>query len=208
MKTLPVLARQVTPSLLFLAVAALTASCAHDPAPDAYGRIAPPRGYRLVTAVADRTSNSLGLARDELELDLLKEEERRPRLVAQGRTPIVSLEEGERARLYGDLRGTVGWSVDTCVLLEVFTRAGLYSSAVAGHAPGLLLAKQRVDNIGRHSATFEAGELDLNAKLPPDEPFYIQATVLGTGEVAKVSDLYLVFEKRWQPPSPKDMREQ
>jgi hypothetical protein len=183
------------------------ASCAHTPRPDAYGRIAPPRGFVLVNAVSERPVSALGRAKPELELDAV-EQDRIPKLVTQGRSELLALRDGERARLYGDVRGTSGWSVDTCVVLEVFTENGkLYSTAVAGHAPGVLASKQRLDNVGRRSASFEPGEVDLNSKIPHDEPFFIQATVLAHGVLAKVSDIYVIFEKRWQPPTT-DMREQ
>jgi hypothetical protein len=172
----------------------LCLACTRGVRPDAPS--GPARAFRLLGAVEEKESERFTERRDDMDFEGSKVD-RPPRVVARGETEAVRL-EGARARLYGDSEGTRGFSVDNVLLLEAVAPSGgaVLGRAVVGFCDGLSLGNERIDNIGRMSFTFDGGEIDLTRILPEDAPFILRATVLDSGGVGKVSDVFLKLEPR------------
>lgn len=151
-----------------------------------------PRAVRLLLDTPAQETETLEKWREDVEIDA-SEGERTPRVVTTGQTPLLRL-GGNRARLYGDARATLGISVDNFLLLEVLDASGqVVRRAVVGFTEGVHMGKEQVDSLGRRAFNFEPGEVDLTALLPESEPFQVRATALDYWGVGRVSDIYLVL---------------
>src|SRR5687768_11418095 len=107
----------------------------------------PPRTFQLLHAAAERETTSIDEKREDVEVDT-RDFERTPRVVASGETPLIKL-QGARARLYGDAGAASGWEVDNFVLIEVLDDKGrVVNRGNAGFAQGVVIANERVDNLG------------------------------------------------------------
>lgn len=150
------------------------------------------RAVRLLLDTPARETHLLTKLREDVEVDAL-EGERIPRVVATGQTPTLSL-GGNRARLYGDAKGTLGFSVDNFLLLEVVDASGQVTRrATVGFTEAVHLGREQVDSVGRRAFIFEAGEVDITHLLPDSAPFQVRATALDTWGVGRVSDVYLLL---------------
>jgi hypothetical protein len=153
---------------------------------------AAPRALQLLADSPERETSQRESVRLDVEVET-QDFERNPRVVATGETPFFRL-EGAHARLFGDKDGALPWAVDNFVLLELFGVDGKRVGAVAvGYTDPVLLDRERVDNVGRQSFTFEPGEVDLTPHLPERDAFKIRATALDVGGVGRVSDLFMVL---------------
>ena len=153
----------------------------------------PRRAFRLLGAVLERETSRFPNKRTDVEVDT-RDYDRTPRIVAVGESPKFRL-EGAHVRIYGDEAGTQGIAVDNFILFEVLDETGKrIHSAVAGFTDPVALENERVDNVGKLSFTFEAGEIDLTPKLPDSDRFSVRATALDYNGVGKVSDVYIVVE--------------
>jgi hypothetical protein len=161
---------------------------------------------RLLLDTPAQETETLEKRREDVEIDAA-EGERTPRVVTTGQTPLLRL-GGNRARLYGDARATLGISVDNFLLLEVLDASGkVVRRAVVGFTEGVHMGKEQVDALGRRAFHFEPGEVDLTALLPESEPFQVRATALDYWGVGRVSDVYLVLAPDARP-SEDDLRGQ
>ncbi|MCE9667415.1 hypothetical protein LY474_06265 [Myxococcus stipitatus] len=182
---------------LVLATATLgLATCAHrPPAPPA----AAPRAIRLLMDTPAQETLTFDRVREDVEVDTT-EGERTPRVVTFGETPLLRL-EGQRARLYGDAKATLGIGVDNFILLEVLDGKGqVKRRGVVGFTDNVHMGLELVDNVGRSAFTFEPGEVDITELLPESEPFQLRATVLDSWGVGRVSDVYVVFSAPQRAP--------
>ncbi|AKQ64260.1 putative lipoprotein [Myxococcus hansupus] len=151
-----------------------------------------PRAVRLLLDTPAKETHTLTKLREDVEVDAT-EGERTPRVVATGQTPVMSL-GGNRARLYGDAQGTLGFAVDNFLLLEILDANGQVTRrAAVGFTEAVHMGKEQVDSVGRRAFNFEAGEVDITHLLPDSEPFQVRATALDTWGVGRVSDVYLVL---------------
>ncbi|MFP2962977.1 hypothetical protein ACLEPN_35710 [Myxococcus sp. 1LA] len=150
------------------------------------------RAVRLLLDTPAKETHSLTQLREDVEVDAT-EGERTPRVVATGQTPTLSL-DGHRARLYGDVKGTLGIAVDNFLLLEVLDASGQVTRrATVGFTEAVHMGREQVDSVGRRAFTFEAGEVDITHLLPDSAPFQVRATALDTWGVGRVSDVYLLL---------------
>lgn len=128
-----------------------------------------------------------------MEIDT-RDFERTPRVVATGETPLLRL-EGARARLFGDSAGKDGFSVDNFLLLEVLDAKGqVLNRGAVGFTEGVIIGRNRVDNVGPMSFTFEPGVVDITNLLPESAPFKVRATALDYSGVGRVSNVFLLLE--------------
>ena len=176
-----------------LAAAALLALAACpkrvEPGPESRG----PRQFQLLPAAAEQETTLLTQKRQDVEIET-RDFERTPRVVATGESPLFRL-DGSRARLFGDAAGTLGWSVDNFVLIEVIAENGkVLHRAAVGFTEPVSIGAERIDNLGKMSFTFEAGEVNLTPLLPESEPFKLRATALDYYGVGRVTDLFLVLD--------------
>lgn len=119
--------------------------------------------------------------------------EREPRVVTT-RTTDLLMASGARGRLFGDREATEGFWVDNIVLLEFLDENDeVLNRAVVGFSEPVLVSDQQLDTLGPQAFKFEAGQIDLTPQFPR-RPFKIRATVLDTGGVGKVSDVWLRLE--------------
>jgi hypothetical protein len=152
------------------------------------------QAVRLLAATSERETEQNQALAEHLEAD--SDQERTPRIVATGETPLLSA-EGAEVKLYGDEAGTQGFQVDNGILLEVFADDGRrVARAAVGFLNGLAEGKEQIDLLGRRTFRFEAGEVNLASLLPERGRFRVRATVLDIGGVGWVSDVFLVIEPR------------
>ncbi|MCP3162748.1 hypothetical protein [Myxococcus qinghaiensis] len=152
-----------------------------------------PRAVRLVADTPPQETETFDKVRDDVEVDT-DEGERIPRVVTFGETAELR-RNGQRARLYGDAKGTLGFSVDNFLLLEVLDGQGkkVVRRAVMGFTESVHIGNEQVDNLGRRAFSFEPGEIDVSELLPESTPFRVRVTILDSWGVGRVSDVYLVF---------------
>ena len=152
------------------------------------------RALRLLTATPERETACIPHVAITLEADT--DQERTPRVVAVGDSPLISA-EGADVWLAGDEAGTAGFEVDNAILLEVYGDDGKrVSRAAVGYLNGLSDGKESIDLLSRRAFRFEANEVNLRALLPESGYFRIHASVLDTGGVGRVSDVFLVITPR------------
>ena len=155
------------------------------------------RGVRLLALTAERETLRIKEVASQLEADT--DQERTPHIVAVGESPLLSA-QGADVWLAGDERGTVGFSVDNCMLLEVLSDDGKrVGRAAVGYLNGLTEGKEQIDLLGRQSFQFEANEVNLASLIPERGRFRIRATVLDIGGVGYVSDVFLIIAPRVAP---------
>lgn len=152
------------------------------------------RGVRLLALTAERETLRITEKAAHLEADT--DQERTPRVVAVGESPLLSA-EGIELTLAGDEAGTQGFSVDNFILLEVLSDDGKrLGRAAVGYLNGLSEGLERVDLLGPRSFTFEPNEVNLATLLPEKGRFRVRATALDIGGVGRVSDVFLVITPR------------
>lgn len=152
------------------------------------------RGVRLLTFTAERETLRIADLAATLEADT--DQERTPHVVAVGESPLLSA-EGVEVTLAGDEAGTQGFSVDNFILLEVLSEDGRrLGRAAVGYVNGLSEGIERIDLMGQRAFNFEANEVNLAALLPERGRFRVRATVLDTGGVGRVSDVFLIVTPR------------
>ncbi len=149
---------------------------------------------RLLAATPERETHQIPDIALSLEADT--DQERTPRVVATGESPLLSA-EGADVSLAGDEAGTQGFEVDNAILLEVFTDDGKrVGRAAVGYINGLMEGHENIDLLSRSSFTFDANEVSLAALLPESGRFRVRAMVIDTGGVGRVSDVFLVITPR------------
>lgn len=165
-----------------------------------------PRAVRLVADTPPQETESFDKVRDDVEVDT-DEGERTPRVVTFGESAVLR-RDGQRARLYGDAKGTLGFSVDNFLLLEVLDGQGkkVVRRAVVGFTESVHMGNEQVDNVGRRAFSFEPGEIDVTELLPESSPFKVRVTVLDSWGVGRVSDVYLVLTAPEQRAVEDDLR--
>lgn len=152
------------------------------------------RGVRLLALTAERETLKIPEVAAQLEADT--DQERTPHVVAVGESPLLSA-EGAELFLAGDEQGTVGFTVDNCILLEVISEDGKkLGRAAVGLLNGLSEGKEQIDLLGRRAFSFEPNEVNLVSLLPERGRFRIRATVLDIGGVGHVSDVFLIISPR------------
>lgn len=152
------------------------------------------RGVRLLTLTAERETLKIPEVAQQLEADT--DQERVPRIVAVGESPLLPA-EGADVWLAGDERGTTGFTVDNCILIEVLSDDGKrVGRAAIGYLNGLAEGKEQIDLLGRRAFTFEANEVNLASLIPETGRFRVRATVLDIGGVGHVSDVFLIIAPR------------
>lgn len=152
------------------------------------------RAVRLLAATPERETTSLNELAITLEADT--DQERTPHIVARGESPLLSA-EGAELTLAGDEAGKEGFAVDNCILLEVVSDDGRrLGRAAVGYMNGLAEGKEQIDLLGRRAFKFEANEVNLASIVPERGRFKVRATVLDTGGVGHVSDVFLLVTPR------------
>jgi hypothetical protein len=179
-------------TLLLTAACGLLACARQVPAPHPAAPPPATRALPLLKDTPERETAHLQPLREDVEVDT-QEGERTPHVVATGQTPPLA-REGARARLYGNAAGTLGFSVDNFLLLEVVDARGqVLRRAAVGFTDSVLIGNQQVDNVGRRAFMFEPGEVDVTELLPESGTFQVRATALDYWGVGRVSDVYLVL---------------
>ncbi|WP_225410780.1 hypothetical protein [Stigmatella hybrida] len=182
------------PRRLFLAITAASflACVKQVPVPPTRSSV---QAVPLLAETPEQETEQLAQRREDVEIDT-RNFDRTPRVVATGETPLLRL-EGSRARLAGDAAGTVGFSVDNFILLEVLDERGqVLNRGAVGFTDSVHIGKEQVDSVGRMSFAFEPGEVDLTSLLPESLPFKLRATVLDYSGVGRVSPVFLRLEPR------------
>lgn len=152
------------------------------------------QGFPLIAAVAEKETTARKERRSDVEIDT-RENDRVPRVVGTGETPMMQL-DGARARLYGDALGTLNWAVDNVLLLEVMNAKGeVISRAAVGFTEPVTIGRDQVDYVGPRSFQFGPGEVDITSMLPENEPFKVKATALDYAGVGRVTDVFVVLEQ-------------
>lgn len=156
------------------------------------------RGVRLLALTAERETLRIPERAAQLEADT--DQERTPRVVAVGESPLLSA-EGVDVTLAGDAAGTQGFSVDNFILLEVLSDDGKrLGRAAVGYLNGLSEGLERIDLLGPRAFSFEANEVNLATLLPEKGRFRVRATAMDIGGVGRVSDVFLVVTPRTSAP--------
>ncbi len=167
----------------------------------------PPKAFKLLAATPEAETEARAERRQDLYV-ATDTGEPIPAVVAVGQVGPLS-REGGRVRLYGDEAGTLGWSVDNFVLLEIGDAKGTVLNRVAiGFQQGVTCGSEHIDTIGGMKFSFEPGEIDLSTLLPADEPFTIKASALDAGGVGQTTDLYLVLSAGEAVQGEEDLRNQ
>ncbi|MFZ5443025.1 MAG: hypothetical protein ACOZQL_23665 [Myxococcota bacterium] len=152
------------------------------------------RSIRLLVATPERETTSIGELAVTLEADT--DQERTPHIVARGETPLLTA-DGADFTLAGDEAGKEGFAVDNCILLEVLSDDGQrLGRAAVGYMNGLAEGKEQIDLLGRRAFKFEPGEVNLASIVPERGRFRVRATVLDTGGVGHVSDVFVLVSPR------------
>ena len=152
------------------------------------------RGVRLLALTAERETLKIPEVAQQLEADT--DQERIPRIVAVGESPLLPA-EGADVWLAGDEQGTTGFTVDNCILIEVLSDDGKrVGRAAIGYLNGLAEGKEQIDLLGRRAFKFEANEVNLASLIPETGRFRVRATVLDIGGVGHVSDVFLIIAPR------------
>lgn len=150
------------------------------------------RAVQLLAEAPEKDTTQLTTLRTDLEFDT-RDFDRTPHVVATGETPLLDVTAMD-AKLYGDAQGTLGFSVDNCMLLELLGPDGrLLGRAVVGFTDGLLSGNERLDSLGPRSFAFEPGEVNLAPLLGEHQAVRLRATVLDYGGVGKVSNVFVVL---------------
>jgi hypothetical protein len=148
------------------------------------------RGVKLLAFTAERETLRITEQATTLEADT--DQERTPRVVAVGESPLLSA-EGVEVTLAGDEAGTQGFNVDNFILLEVLSDDGRrLGRAAVGSVNGLSEGIERIDLMGQRAFSFEANEVNLATLIPERGRFRVRATALDTGGVGRVSDVFLI----------------
>lgn len=162
------------------------------------------KSVRLLTATPERETLSNPQRAEQFEADT--DQERTPRIVAKGETPLLSA-EGADVLLAGDEAGTTGFGVDNAILLEVVSEDGKpLGRAAVGYLNGLAEGKEQIDLLSRRAFKFEANEVNLVSLVPEHGRFRVKATVLDIGGVGSVTDVFLIVTPRGSK-SGDDLRE-
>jgi len=152
------------------------------------------KAVRLLALTAERETLKIPEVAAQLEADT--DQERTPHIVAVGESPLLSA-EGADLFLAGDEQGTLGFTVDNCILLEVLSEDGKkLGRAAVGYLNGLSEGKEQIDLLGRRAFAFEPNEVNLVSLLPEHGRFRVRATVLDIGGVGHVSDVFLIVTPR------------
>jgi hypothetical protein len=158
-------------------------------------RPASARAVRLLADTPERETTAIPDQRPDIEFEH-SDFQQGTRVVATGETPLLNA-DGADVRLYGDEAGTQGWSVDNGILLEVLGSDGkLLNRAFVGFANGLVIGSEHIDSLSRRAFAFDAGEVTLAPLLPERGPFRVRATVLDSGGVGRVTDVWLLVKPR------------
>lgn len=162
------------------------------------------KAVRLLALTAERETLKIPEVASQLEADT--DQERTPRIVAVGESPLLAA-EGADVWLAGDEKGVEGFAVDNAILLEVLSEDGKrIGRAAIGYLNGLSEGKEQIDLLGPRAFKFEANEVSLASLLPEKGRFRIRATVLDIGGVGHVSDVFLIIAPR-NTPAADDLRE-
>lgn len=192
-------------TILLAATLGLLACARNVPASTPAPVSSTPRAIRLVVDTPPQETATFDKVRDDVEVDT-EEGERTPRVVTFGETPVLR-RDGQRAQLYGDAQGKLGFSVDNFMLLEVLdAQNAVKHRAVVGFTDSVHMGKELVDNVGRRAFSFEPGEVDVTELLPESEPFRLRVTVLDSWGVGRVSDVYLVLSNQGPRAAEDDLR--
>ena len=178
--------------LVAVSLSALTACTAHVPQAPRYRGA--PQAFEVFKAIPEAETSRRQEQRRDLYVNTASGE---PVPFVVGKTAIGPLNrQGGRVRLYGDAAGTLGWSVDNFVLLEIARPDGTLLQRVAiGFQQGASIGSEQIDTVGPMQFQFGPGEVDLTRFLPADEPVVLTATELDTGSVGSVSDLFLILSE-------------
>jgi hypothetical protein len=167
-------------------------ACPKDPAAARPQFTGPPRVIPLFTAVPEAETATRVERRTDV-VPLGEGTEATAAIVAKVETPEMVL-GGGRARLFGDDKGTEGWSVDNAILFEIVGPGGVVGHRFAvGYHDGLRIGSEEVDNFGRKTFQFTAGEVDITPLLPETATFKLRATAIDTGNVGRVSNVFLII---------------
>lgn len=152
------------------------------------------KAVRLLANTPERETMKISEVAAQLEADT--DQERTPHIVAVGESPLLSA-EGADVFLAGDDKGTLGFTVDNCILIEVLSEDGKkLGRAAIGYLNGLSEGKDPIDLLGRRAFAFEANEVNLVSLLPEHGRFRLRATVLDIGGVGHVSDVFVIVTPR------------
>jgi hypothetical protein len=152
------------------------------------------KSVRLLALTAERETRNIGELASQYEADT--DQERTPHVVAVGESPLL-MADGVTVTLAGDEAGTLGFSVDNFILLEVLSDDGKrVGRAAVGYVNGLSEGKETIDLLGPGKFNFEANEVSLASILPERGRFRVRATVMDTGGVGRVSDVWLIVTPR------------
>ncbi|MBQ4335180.1 MAG: hypothetical protein IJC63_07400 [Myxococcaceae bacterium] len=177
--------------LAALAISCLLA-CAH--APEAPRFTGAPKAFELFQAIPEAETSRRAEQRRDLYVNTASGEPV-PYVVGRGQISDFN-RQGGRVRLFGDAAGTLGFSVDNFVLIEIARPDGVLLQRVAiGFQQGASIGSEQIDTVGPMQFQFGPGEIDLTRFIPANEPVVITATVLDTGSVGSASALYLVLSE-------------
>ncbi|HEY1089162.1 MAG TPA: hypothetical protein VGE37_15765 [Archangium sp.] len=152
------------------------------------------KGVRLLALTAERETRHINEIAQQYEADT--DQERVPHVVAVGESPLLQA-NGVTVTLAGDEAGTQGFSVDNFILLEVLSDDGKrLGRAAIGYVNGLSEGKETIDLLGPGKFNFEPNEVSLASILPEKGRFRVRATVMDTGGVGRVSDVWLIVSPK------------
>ncbi len=178
-------------ALAFL-IPLLAAGCPKSQAPALPVYSGPPKAYQLLQETPEAETATRAHKRQDVYVTV-ENGEPVPYVVASGEMGPVS-RHGATVKLYGDEAGQEGWSVDNFLLLEIGNASGTVRHRVAvGFQAGCTVGTEQIDALGGLKFAFGPGEVDVSALLPEHEPFTLKATVLDTGGVGKVTNVYAIF---------------
>lgn len=187
--------RRLLSSLAAIALLSLMGCAAHAPqAPRFSGA---PQAFEVFKAIPEAETSRRQEQRRDLYVNTASGEPV-PFVIGKGTVGPLN-RQGGRVRLYGDAAGTLGWSVDNFVLMEIARPDGTLIQRVAiGFQQGASIGSEQIDTVGPMQFQFGPGEVDLTRFIPADAPVVITATALDTGSVGAVSDLFLILSEDTQ----------
>jgi hypothetical protein len=118
-----------------------------------------------------------------------------PSIMEESTTETVILTRPRRITLAGNAAGSVGWSIDNFLLLELLDETGNpIASGLIGNADPAIHRGVRIQQFGPNAFNFGPRQVDVTALFPLNRPFRLRATALDYGGSGWTTPVWLHVE--------------